>query len=46
MLYQSLSARIVRDLFQIDTPEIRAFRTMYERADHRLAVVATVERDL
>ncbi len=46
MLYQSLSARVVRDLFQIDTPEIRAFRTMYERAEHRPAVIAAVAEDL
>lgn len=45
-LYQSLSARVVRDLFQSDTPEVKAFRTMYERADHRPAVIATTERDL
>jgi hypothetical protein len=46
MLYQSLSARVVRDLFQLDTPEIRAFRTMYERANHTPAVIATAARDL
>jgi hypothetical protein len=45
-LYQSVSARIARDLFQVDTPEVKAFRTMYERASHRPAVIASVARDL
>jgi hypothetical protein len=31
--YQTASARYVNELFQVDTPEVRAFRTMYERAD-------------
>ena len=45
-LYQSVSARIARDLFQVDTPEVKAFRTMYERANHRPAVIAAVAREL
>ena len=35
LVYQSLSARFVRGLFQNDTPEVAAFKTMYDRADVR-----------
>ena len=40
-VYQSVSARFARDLFQVDTPEVRAFRTMYERANRQPATIAT-----
>jgi hypothetical protein len=35
LYYQGLSARSMRELFQHDTPEVRAFRTMLERVDNR-----------
>jgi hypothetical protein len=41
LYYQGLSARSMRELFQHDTPEVRAFRTMLERADN--APVAMVK---
>jgi hypothetical protein len=33
LLYQSLSARYVAELFSWDTPEVRGFRTMWESSD-------------
>jgi hypothetical protein len=33
LFYQTASARFITELFQNDTGEVRAFRTMYERAD-------------
>jgi len=35
LLYQTLGARFMRGLFQSDTPEVAAFKTMYQRADTR-----------
>jgi hypothetical protein len=43
VFFQSVSARYVRELFQVDTPQVKAFRTMYERAD--LTPVSTVSMD-
>lgn len=33
LVFQSLSSRYVDELFQLDTPEIRSFRKLYEKAD-------------
>ena len=33
ILFQSLSARYVAELFETDTPEVQKFKHMYERAD-------------
>ena len=33
LIYQTLGARFMRMLFQVDRPEVAAFRAMYERAD-------------
>ena len=33
LFFQSVSARFIRERLQIDTPQVRAFRSMYERAD-------------
>jgi hypothetical protein len=33
VFYQVLGARFATDLFQVDTLEVRAFRTMYDAAD-------------
>ena len=43
VFFQSVSARYIRELFQVDTPQVKAFRTMYERAD--LTPVSTVSMD-
>ena len=45
LVYQTLSARFMRALFQVDAPEVAAFRTMYERADVSPVVMASVEQD-
>jgi hypothetical protein len=46
LLYQSLGARFARDLFQSNTEEVAAFRTMYERADVAPIEVASLKADL
>ena len=46
LVYQTLSARFMKALFQVDTPEVAAFRTMYERADVSPVVMAELDRDL
>lgn len=46
LLYQSVGARYATDLFQVDTPEVRGFRTMYERADLTPVEVATAAKNL
>lgn len=38
--YQSLSPRYADELFAWDTPEVRAFRVMYEGADHTPELVS------
>jgi hypothetical protein len=45
-VYQTLSARFARELFMVDTPEVRAFRTMFERADRLPALIAAAHVDL
>ena len=40
LVYQTISARFARSLFQVDRPEVAAFRTMYERADVSPVVMA------
>jgi hypothetical protein len=42
LLYQTLGARFMRGLFQSDTPEVAAFKTMYQRADTRPNVMGSV----
>jgi hypothetical protein len=46
LFYQTVGGRFVTDLFQVDTPEVRAFRTMYDRADVTPVQVAAVQQDL
>ena len=46
LVYQTLGARFMRMLFQVDTPEVAAFRTMYERADVSPVVMAEAESTL
>jgi len=41
LVYQTLGARFMRGLFQSDTPEVAAFKTMYQRADTRPNLMAT-----
>ncbi len=45
LLYQTAGARFVSELFQNDTDEVRAFRTMYERADLTPVEVVRVSFD-
>ncbi len=40
LLYQSLSARYAAELFTADTPEVRAFKAMYLKADRKPEWVA------
>ena len=46
LVYQTLGARFMRTLFQIDTPEVAAFRTMYERTDVSPVVMHEIQQDL
>ncbi len=46
LVYQTLGARFMRALFQVDVPEVAAFRTMYERADVSPIVMAETDIDL
>lgn len=46
LVYQSVGGRFARELFQVDTPEVRAFRTMYERANRKPVSVATASKPL
>lgn len=41
LLYQPLSARYAAELFTANTPEVRSFRSMYERADRTPERVVT-----
>lgn len=40
LVYQTLGFRFMRSLFQVDTPEVAAFRTMYQSADVSPVVIA------
>ncbi|MEM8883819.1 MAG: hypothetical protein AAGD14_07120, partial [Planctomycetota bacterium] len=40
LLYQAISPRFVADLFEIDHPEVKRFRTMYEKAGNKPEQVA------
>lgn len=46
VFYQTVGSRYVRELFQVDTPEIRAFRTMYEEVDVTPVEVTSAVVDL
>lgn len=46
LVYQTLGARFMRSLFQVNVPEVAAFRTMYERADVSPVVMTEIEKDL
>ena len=46
LVYQTLGARFMRALFQVDTAEVAAFRTMYQRADVSPVVMATLEEQV
>ena len=46
LLYQPLSARYAAELFVADTPEVRAFRVMYEKADRTPELVTTVSKQV
>ena len=46
LVYQTLGTRFMRSLFQINVPEVAAFRTMYERADVSLVVMTEIEQNL
>jgi len=46
LYYQGISARTVRELYQHDTPEVRAFRTMLERVDNRPVPMKTARVSL
>lgn len=46
LVYQTLGARFMRSLFQVDVPEVAAFRTMYERADVSPVVMAEIDQSL
>ncbi|MEZ4461022.1 MAG: multiheme c-type cytochrome [bacterium] len=42
LLYQSLGNRWLRDLFDVPTADVQAFKQMWERIDRRPAVVSSV----
>jgi hypothetical protein len=46
VLYQAVGTRFAMELFQTDTEEVRAFRSMYNRVSNTPELVATHEADL
>lgn len=46
LLFQSLGARYMDELFQIDTPEVAYFQELYQRSDTRPFAISTHESNI
>lgn len=46
LLFQSLSGRYMAELFEVDTPEVKDFKKLYDQADRKPEVIASAEMTL